>query len=49
VATLLQAPLIYIMSVKYGGVGAAIVGTVFYALYIFVGLPLMHRVCYRAT
>src|SRR5882672_1564705 len=42
-ATLLQAPLIYIMSVKYGGVGAAIVWVIFNALYIFVGLSLMHR------
>ena len=43
VATLLQAPLIYIMSVKYGGVGAAIVWVIFNALYILVGLSLMHR------
>ena len=42
-ATLLQAPLIYIMSVKYGGVGAAIVWVIFNALYILVGLSLMHR------
>jgi O-antigen/teichoic acid export membrane protein len=42
-ATLLQAPLIYIMSVKYGGVGAAIVWLIFNALYILVGLSLMHR------
>ncbi|TMH49167.1 MAG: polysaccharide biosynthesis protein [Betaproteobacteria bacterium] len=42
-ATLLQAPLIYIMSVKYSGVGAAIVWVIFNALYIFVGLSLMHR------
>src|SRR5712691_2002096 len=42
-ATLLQAPLIYIMSVKYGGVGAAMVWVIFNALYILVGLYLMHR------
>jgi O-antigen/teichoic acid export membrane protein len=42
-ASLLQAPLIYLMSVKYGGVGAAIVWVIFNALYIFVGLYLMHR------
>jgi len=42
-ATLLQAPLIYFMSVKYGGVGAAIVWVIFNALYILVGLSLMHR------
>ncbi len=42
-ATLLQAPLIYFMSVKNGGVGAAIVWVIFNALYILVGLSLMHR------
>jgi O-antigen/teichoic acid export membrane protein len=42
-ATLLQAPLIYIMSVKYGGVGAAMVWVIFNALYILVALYLMHR------
>jgi O-antigen/teichoic acid export membrane protein len=42
-ATLLLAPLIYLMSVKYGGVGAAIVWVIFNALYILVVLYLMHR------
>lgn len=42
-ATLLLAPLIYFMSMKYGGVGAAIVWVIFNALYILVVLYLMHR------
>jgi len=43
VSTLLLAPLIYFMSVKYGGVGAAIVWVISNALYVLVGLYLMHR------
>ena len=42
-ATLLQAPLIYIMSMKYGALGAATVWIVFNALYILIGLYFMHR------
>jgi O-antigen/teichoic acid export membrane protein len=42
-AVLLLAPLVYLMSVKYGGVGAAIVWVVFNALYIVAVLYLMHR------
>jgi O-antigen/teichoic acid export membrane protein len=42
-ATLLLAPLIYFMSIKYGGVGAAIVWVVLNALYIGVVVTFMHR------
>jgi len=42
-STLLLAPLIYFMSVKYGGVGAAIAWVILNALYVLVGLYLMHR------
>jgi O-antigen/teichoic acid export membrane protein len=42
-ATLLLAPLIYLMSVKYGGVGAAIVWVIFNALYLVVVQDFMHR------
>ncbi len=42
-ATLLLAPLIYFMSLNYGGVGAAMVWVIFNALYIGVVLTLMHR------
>jgi len=43
VSVVLLAPLIYFMSVKYGGVGAAIVWVIFNAFYVLVGLYLMHR------
>src|SRR5712691_1342060 len=42
-ATLLLAPLIYFMSIRYGGVGAAIVWVILNSLYILVVLHLMHR------
>jgi O-antigen/teichoic acid export membrane protein len=42
-AALLLVPLIYFMSVKYGGVGAAIVWVILNALYIGVVVTLMHR------
>jgi len=42
-ATLLLAPLIYFMSIKYGGVGAAIVWVILNALYIGVVVTFMHR------
>jgi O-antigen/teichoic acid export membrane protein len=42
-ATLLLAPLIYFMSIRYGGVGAAIVWVILNSLYILVVLYLMHR------
>jgi O-antigen/teichoic acid export membrane protein len=42
-ATLLLAPFIYLMSVKYGGVGAAIVWVIFNALYLVVVQHFMHR------
>ncbi len=43
VATLLLAPLIYFMSVRYGGVGAAIVWVILNAGYVLVVINLMHR------
>ena len=42
-ATLLLAPLIYFMSIRYGGVGAATVWVILNSLYILVVLYLMHR------
>jgi len=42
-ATLLLAPLIYFMSIRYGGVGAGIVWVILNSLYILVVLYLMHR------
>ena len=42
-ATLLLAPMIYFMSIRYGGVGAAIVWVILNSLYILVVLYLMHR------
>jgi O-antigen/teichoic acid export membrane protein len=42
-AALLLAPFIYLMSVKYGGVGAAIVWVIFNALYLVVVQHFMHR------
>ncbi len=42
-AVLLLAPLIYFMSVRYGGVGAALIWVVFNALFVFVVVYLMHR------
>jgi len=42
-AALLLVPLIYLMSIKYGGVGAAIVWIILNALYIGVVVTLMHR------
>jgi len=43
VSILLLAPFIYLMSLKYGGVGAAIVWVIVNASYVLVGLYLMHR------
>src|SRR6266513_344891 len=43
VSTLVLAPLVYFMSLKYGGVGAAIVWVIINASYVLVGLYLMHR------
>jgi len=42
-ATLLLAPLTYLMSVEYGGVGAAIVWVIFNALYLVVVLHFMKQ------
>ena len=42
-AALLLAPFIYLMSVKYRGVGAAIVWVIFNALYLVVVQHFMHR------
>src|SRR5438552_873059 len=42
-AVLLLAPLIYFMSMRYGGVGAALVWVIFNALFAFVVVYLMHR------
>src|SRR5213594_383869 len=42
-AVLLLAPLIYFMSVRYGGVGAALIWVVFNSLFVFVVVYLMHR------
>jgi len=43
VSILLLAPLVYFLSVKYGGAGAAIVWVIVNAFYVLVGLYLMHR------
>ena len=43
VSTLVLAPLVYFMSLKYGGVGAAIVWVIINASYVLVGLYLMHQ------
>ena len=43
VATLLLAPLIYFLSLRYGGVGAAAVWVIFNALFVLVVVYLMHR------
>ncbi len=42
-AALLLAPLIYFMSIKYGGVGAAIVWVILNTLYIGVVVTFMHQ------
>jgi O-antigen/teichoic acid export membrane protein len=42
-AVFLLAPLVYFMSIRYGGIGAAVVWVIFNSLYILVVVSLMHR------